>query len=167
MTGCATVHCALQFNDRRAGLGTRLLLAAPLYSATFLAHAFTLAVWLRETLQVGTTPVTAVSSDTSSLVLFTRRSYSKVLGFVLQPAGPDPASLSLLALAGLAVLLLTNLLLFRLCGQDWPRSVIFSAASLLLPAGHCNDPQYYQLPGQDIVPVLGAVATETHQDKVS
>ena len=86
---------------------------------------------------------------------------------MLQPAGPGPASLSLLALAGLAVLLLTNLLLFRLCGQDWPRSVIFSAASLLLPAGHCNDPQYYQLPGQDILPVPGAAAIATHQDKVS
>merc|ERR1719219_2521542 len=43
-----------------------------------------------------------------------------------------------------------NVTIFRLCGQDWVRSLVFGLASLLLPAGYNNDGQDYQLPGQDI-----------------
>lgn len=51
----------------------------------------------------------------------------------------------------LVIMYITNLGLFRLCGQDWTRSAVFGVASLLLPAGYNNDLEYYQVPGQDIL----------------
>jgi len=50
---------------------------------------------------------------------------------------------SLLVLLG--VMVATNLLLFRLCGQDWTRSAVFGVASTLLPAGFTNDLHHYQV----------------------
>ena len=57
---------------------------------------------------------------------------------------------ALLALMIIALMVGVNVTIFRLCGQDWVRSVVFGLASLLLPAGYNNDEKYYQLPGQDI-----------------
>ena len=40
---------------------------------------------------------------------------------------------------------------YRWCGQDWPRSIVFSLTSLLVPSGYANDPFYYQLPNQNLL----------------
>ena len=51
----------------------------------------------------------------------------------------------------LVIMFLSNLAIFKLCGQDWTRSSVFVVASLLLPAGYNNDTLYYQAPVQDIL----------------
>ena len=57
----------------------------------------------------------------------------------------------LFSLLMLVIMFLSNLAIFKLCGQDWTRSSVFGVASLLLPAGYNNDTLYYQAPGQDIL----------------
>jgi len=48
-------------------------------------------------------------------------------------------------------LILGNLAIFRWCGQDWIRSLVYGCCSILLPAGYGNDNLYYQLPNQNLL----------------
>jgi len=63
----------------------------------------------------------------------------------------SPLLQQLLCLLVLLLMFSTNIVLFRWCGQDWIRSVVFSLSSLLIPAGYNNDPEYYQLPHQNLL----------------
>jgi len=57
----------------------------------------------------------------------------------------------LLCVIFILVIVAINIGLFRWCGQDWIRSIVFSLSSLLIPAGYTNDPEYYQLPNQNLL----------------
>ena len=49
---------------------------------------------------------------------------------------------------GIIVLLIAftlNIGTFRMCHQDWIRSVVFGLSSTLIPAGYNNDPYFYQV----------------------
>ena len=49
---------------------------------------------------------------------------------------------------GIIVLLIAftfNIGTFRICHQDWIRSVVFGLSSTLIPAGYNNDPYFYQV----------------------
>lgn len=105
---------ALWFNERLSSWGRWFFLSGPMYSAVFACRAFTLAVFLKETLH-------------------------------------DHNHHELPVVMVLVIMFLTNLCLFRHCGQDWTRSAVFGVASLLLPAGYNNDNLYYQVPRQDIL----------------
>merc|ERR1711988_1999221 len=63
-----------------------------------------------------------------------------------------------LALVIIFLMVSLNVTVFRFCGQDWVRSLVFGLASLLLPAGYNNDSQYYQLPHRDITRQPATVA---------
>jgi len=109
----AFMWTALWFNERESNFLRWFFLSGPMYAAIFACRAFTLAVFLRETLY----------NDRSD---------------------------ALLAVVIIVIMVAANVTIFRVCGQDWVRSLVFGLASLLLPAGYNNDGRYYQLPLQDI-----------------
>ena len=56
-------------------------------------------------------------------------------------------------IGGIAVLVVyfgLNIATFRICGQDWIRSVVFGFSSTLIPAGYNNDEKFFQRPGQPL-----------------
>eukprot|EP00092_Neocalanus_flemingeri_P002364 GFUD01002529.1.p1 GENE.GFUD01002529.1~~GFUD01002529.1.p1 ORF type:complete len:445 (-),score=110.94 GFUD01002529.1:454-1788(-) len=81
--------------------------------------------------------------------IFACRSFT--LAVFLKETLYDPDMHELFSLLVIVLMFLSNLTMFRMCGQDWTRSSVFGVASLLLPAGYTNDTLYYQAPGQDIL----------------
>ena len=103
---------------------------AILYShILFACRAFTLAVFLKETLHNDKTDAPwaililsiMLASNVTLFRLFGSCGYFKLIQFS-----------------------------FRLCGQDWLRSGVFAITSILVPSGFNNDPLYYQLPNQEV-----------------
>jgi len=109
----AFILTALFFNERKSNMLKWIFLSGPMYSAIFACRAFTLAVYLKETLYNNKTDA--------------------------------PWALFILL-----IMFSSNIGLFRYCGQDWLRSVVFGTTSLLVPSGFKNDSLYYQIPHQDI-----------------
>merc|ERR1719277_565482 len=81
--------------------------------------------------------------------IFACRSFT--LAVFLKESLYDENLHELYSLLMIIIMFLTNLTMFKMCGQDWTRSSVFGVASLLLPAGYNNDTLYYQAPGQNIV----------------
>ena len=56
-------------------------------------------------------------------------------------------------IGGLIVLIIyfiANVVIFKICGQDMVRSLVFGFSSTLIPAGYNNDEYYYQKPHQPL-----------------
>ncbi|XP_023336286.1 uncharacterized protein LOC111707414 [Eurytemora carolleeae] len=107
---------ALVFNERKSSYVLWIFVCTPMFSAILASRAFTLAVFLRQVLQV-----------------------------------EAPWYQQMICILVVVLMILSNIGLFRWCGQDWIRSVVFSLSSVLLPAGYNNDPEYYQLPNQNLL----------------
>ena len=56
-------------------------------------------------------------------------------------------------IGGLIVLIIyfiANIAIFKICGQDIVRSLVFGFSSTLIPVGYNNDEYYYQKPNQPL-----------------
>ena len=123
----AFILTTLWFNERQSSWVKWIFLSGPMYSALFACRAFTLAVFLKETLY---------NDKTDAPWAFF------ILGLMFS----------------------FNVGLLRYCGQDWLRSAVFGATSILVPSGYNNDSLYYQLPGQDITKDQSKVYTVSRQE---
>ena len=50
----------------------------------------------------------------------------------------------------LIIYFIANIAIFKICGQDIVRSLVFGFSSTLIPVGYNNDEYYYQKPNQPL-----------------